>query len=284
MWPLVAEMFFDRKLSVGPPFFNAAFTPFMVALGLILPLGSVLPWKRAALGRTARRLRYAFVLALAGAGRAWAMHSGRSLLGPMGMFLGAWLVAGVAVELWQRTGRGGDRLRRLRHLPRADWGKAVAHAGLGVTMAGVAGLTAWAVDDIRAAPLGETWQVGGYSLTLNAVEEVRGPNYLSTMANIGLSKDGAEIATLRPEKRFYPVARMPTTEAAIHYNLARDVYVVIGDEQQGGGWTVRTYIKPMTNWIWIGCALMALGGLLSLSDRRFRVAAGAGKAAPVPAE
>ncbi|QFT60231.1 Cytochrome c-type biogenesis protein CcmF [Sulfitobacter sp. THAF37] len=285
MWPLLAEMFFDRKLSVGPPFFNAAFTPFMVLLGLVLPVGSVLPWKRARLARAVRPLRYAFVLALAVGGLAWAMQSGRSLLGPMGLFLGAWLVAGVVVELAQRTGRGPGRLARLRRLPRADWGKAVAHAGLGVTMAGIAGLTAWTQDDIRVAQIGQPWDVGAYTLTLNAVNEVRGPNYQSTQADVTLSRDGSVISQLMPEKRFYPVARMPTTEAAIDYNLARDVYVVIGDQQDSGGWTVRVYIKPLTNWIWIGCGLMALGGVLSLSDRRFRVAAGARKsrAAPVPA-
>lgn len=285
MWPLLAEMFFDRKLSVGPPFFNAAFTPFMVLLGLVLPVGSVLPWKRARIRRALRPLRYAFVLALAVGGLAWAMQSGRSLLGPMGLFLGAWLIMGVIVELAQRSGRGAGRWARLRRLPRADWGKAVAHAGLGVTMAGIAGLTAWTVDDIRVAQLGQPWDVGGYTLTLNEVNEVRGPNYQSTQAEVTLSRDGSVISQLSPEKRFYPVARMPTTEAAIDYNLARDVYVVIGDAQDNGGWTVRVYIKPLTNWIWIGCGLMALGGLLSLSDRRFRVAAGARKsrATPVPA-
>ena len=282
MWPLLAEMFFDRKLSVGPPFFNAAFTPFMVLLGLVLPVGSVLPWKRARIGRALRPLRYVLVLALAVGGLAYTVQSGRSLLGPVGLFLGAWLVMGVIVELAQRTGRGPDRLRRLTRLPRADWGKAVAHAGLGVTMAGVAGLTAWTIDDIRVAQIGQPWDVGSYTLTLNEVNEVRGPNYQSTQAEVTLSKDGSVISELSPEKRFYPVARMPTTEAAIDYNLARDVYVVIGDQQAGGGWTVRTYIKPLTNWIWIGCALMALGGVLSLTDRRFRVAAGARKATPTP--
>jgi cytochrome c-type biogenesis protein CcmF len=98
---------------------------------------------------------------------------------------------------------------------------------------------------------------------------------VATLGVLTLSKNGREIAQLRPEKRFYPVAQMPTTEAAIDYDLKRDVYVVIGDQQNNGGWTIRTYIKPMTNWIWIGSALMALGGLLSLSDRRFRVGAGA---------
>ena len=152
MWPLLAEMFFDRKLSVGPPFFNAAFTPFMIMLGLILPIGSAMPWKRAVISRALKPLRYAFVLAIAIGGLAYAMQSGRSLLGPLGLFLGAWIVMGTVVDLWGRTGRGSNRLRRLGRLPRADWGKMVAHAGLGVTMAGVAGLTAWSIDDIRCHP------------------------------------------------------------------------------------------------------------------------------------
>ncbi|UOA31986.1 Cytochrome c-type biogenesis protein CcmF [Sulfitobacter sp. DSM 110093] len=285
MWPLVAEMFLDRKLSVGPPFFNAAFTPFMVALGLILPIGSAMPWKRAKIMRAIYPLRYVFVLAVALGGLAFAMQSGRGLLGPVGMFLGAWLIMGTVVDVMQRLGRGPGKLARLRRLPRADWGKATAHGGLGITMAGIAGLMAWAVDDIRVAQIDDPFEVGSYTLTLQDVSEERGPNYLTTIATLSLAQDGKTIATLRPEKRFYPVAQMPTTEAAIDYNLARDVYVVIGDAQDGGGWAVRTYIKPMTNWIWIGCALMALGGALSLSDRRFRVAAGARKQpVGVPAE
>jgi cytochrome c-type biogenesis protein CcmF len=282
MWPLVAEMFADRKLSVGPPFFEAAFTPFMVALALVLPLGSVMPWKRARMGRALRPMLPALVLALALAGLAFALQTGRSLLGPVGLFLGVWLVSGTIVELMQR-GRGS--FRRLRHLPRADWGKALAHGGLGVTIAGIAGLMAWSVDDIRVGRIGESFEVAGYTLTLDAVEETRGPNYLTTMASVTLSNEGREIARMTPEKRFYPVARMPTTEAAIHSTPLRDVYVVIGDEQAGGGWTIRTYVKPMTFWIWFGCAIMALGGGLSLTDRRYRVAAGARRSpAPVPAE
>ncbi|MEP3786530.1 heme lyase CcmF/NrfE family subunit [Ascidiaceihabitans sp.] len=287
MWPLVAEMFFDRKLSVGPPFFNMAFTPFMLVLGLVLPVGAMLPWKRGQLTRAMAPLKYAFLLAFAIGGLVWAMQTGRSLLGPIGVFLAAWLIMGSVVDLLSRTGRGGDRFGRLLRLPRADWGKTVAHSGLGITMMGVAGLTAWQQEDIRVAQIGEPFNVGAYTLTLNGVEEFEGPNYLSTMGLVTLAQNGREIAQLRPEKRIYPVAQMPTTEAAIDYDLARDVYVVIGDPQAAGGWAIRTYIKPLTNWIWIGCALMALGGLLSLSDRRFRVAAGARKAATpqgVPAE
>jgi len=287
IWPLVSEMFFDRKLSVGAPFFNMAFTPFMVVLGLLLPLGAMLPWKRGNIARVATSLRYAFVLALAIGALAWAMQSGRSALGPVGLFLGAWLVSGAAVDLWSRTGRSGNRLARLGRLPRADWGKAVAHAGLGVTMAGVAGLMAWETEDIRVLQVGESLELSGYELTLMDVQRIDGPNYDATQGIVKLAQDGREIATLYPEKRFYPVAKMPTTEAAIDIGFWRDVYVVVGDPQDNGGWAVRTYYKPLANWIWGGAILMALGGALSLSDRRYRVAAGAKKTRPVegvPAE
>ncbi|WP_170528466.1 heme lyase CcmF/NrfE family subunit [Ruegeria arenilitoris] len=285
LWPMVAEMMFDRKLSVGAPFFNAAFTPFMVVLGIALPLGSMLPWKRGRLGRVAWQLRYAFVLAVSLAILVWVLQTGRSALGPVGLFLGAWITFGAAIDLWSRTGRTGG-FRRLMRLPGADWGKAIAHTGLGVTIFAIAGLTAWEVEDIRVARIGETFDVGGFSFTLDGVREVEGPNYFSTMADVQVQKDGRDIATLNPEKRTYPVAAMPTTEAAIDYRFLRDVYVVIGDQQDDGGWVMRTYIKPLANWIWGGCILMALGGLFSLSDRRFRVAAGARKAPAggVPAE
>ncbi len=285
IWPLIAEMLFDRKLSVGEPFFNAAFTPFMVALGLVLPVGAMLPWKRATLGRVIRQLAPAFALALAIGALAWAMQTGRSALGPVGLFLAAWLIGGAAVDLWSRTGRGDGRLSRLTRLPRADWGKAVAHAGLGVTMAGIAAMMAWQQEDIRVLKIGDQFDIAGYTLRLDEVHDEEGPNYLSTMSTFTLSRDGVEIATMTPEKREYPVAQMPTTEAALDSGFLRDIYVVIGDPQIGGGWAVRSYYKPLANWIWGGSILMALGGFLSLSDRRYRVAAGARKVPQgVPAE
>ena len=285
LWPLVAEMAFDRKLSVGAPFFNAAFTPFMVVLGIVLPLGSILPWKRGRLVRAAWSLRFAFLLAVTLAILVWVMQTGRSALGPVGLFLGAWISFGAIIDLWSRTGRKGS-IARLFRLPGADWGKAVAHTGLGVTMFAIAGLTAWEVEDIRVAQPGQSFEVGQFTLTLQDVRRVRGPNYFSTTADVAVEMGGRKITTLHPEKRDYPVARMPTTEAAIDYRFLRDLYVVIGDQQGDGGWVMRTYIKPLANWIWGGCILMSLGGLLSLSDRRFRVAAGARKTPPsgVPAE
>ncbi|MBM9594416.1 heme lyase CcmF/NrfE family subunit [Roseitranquillus sediminis] len=289
IWPLVAELFFDRKLSVGPPFFDAAFTPFMVALAVILPVGSALPWKRGKLGRVMRRLWGVLAVSVALGALVWSMQSGRSALAPVGFALGSWLILGALIDLAQRTGRGEllERARRLRGLPRADWGKAVSHAGLGVTFVGIAAMTAWTVEDIRVVRPGEMFEVAGYTITLDAVrEDVRGPNYLTTFAEVSVFDGERRVASLAPEKRVYPAAGMPTTEAAIDNGIFRDLYVVIGDAQEGGGFAIRTYVKPFANWIWAGAIVMALGGILSLSDRRYRVAAGARRApaSALPAE
>ena len=273
IWPLVAELFFDRKLSVGPPFFNAAFTPFMILLGLILPVGSNLPWKRANILNSSKKLIFVFILSICLAGLIWAIQTGKSLVGPVGVFLGAWIVMGTILDLFSKLGRSIS-LKRLIVLPRADFGKFFAHSGLGITMFAIAALTSWEKEDIRVVPVGGSWKIAAYELKLNSVENVRGPNYFSTVGVIAVSKDGQLLAVLRPEKRNYPVAQMPTTEAAIDYRLSRDLYVVLGDQQSDNSWTIRTYLKPFTNWIWGGCALMAVGGLLSLTDRRLRIAAG----------
>ena len=287
MWPLFAELAFGRKLSVGAPFFDAAFTPFMVALALILPLGAIMPWKRATIGRSALPLIGAAALALAGLALTFAVQTGRSAVGPIGVGLGLWVVLGALVDLGQRSGRGGlgERFGRALRLPRADWGRAVAHIGMGVTVFAVAAMTTWLREDIRAVNIGESFPLGAYEVTLVSVSDVQGPNYTASRAEMLVTKDGAAVANLFPEKRIYPVAAMPTTEAAIDQGIFRDVYLVIGDPQEAGGYAVRGYIKPFANWIWGGALLMALGGLISLTDRRYRVAAGArAKALPVAAE
>jgi len=288
MWPLVSELAFGRVLSVGAPFFNAAFTPFIVAIAIALPIGAVLPWKRGRLGKAARSMVGVAALAVALGALTFALQTGRSALAPVGVALGVWVVVGALADLWQRGGRGsyGLRLRRIIRLPRADWGKALSHAGLGVTIFAVSAVLGWSTEDIRVAQVGETFEHNGYEFTLTGVERVQGPNYISQTGHVEVRRNGDLVALLDPEKRVYPAAGMPTTEAAIDYGLTRDVYLALGDPQDGGGWALRTYIKPFANWLWGGAILMAIGGLVSLSDRRFRVAAGARKApaAATPAE
>lgn len=277
MWPLAAEMLLERKLSVGAPYFDAVFAPFMVVLAIILPPAAMLPWKRARIARAARSLRGVLALALAIGALAWTLQTGRSILGPLGLAAGAWLIGGAAIDIWTRTGRGGmpSRIRRLANLPRADWGKSTAHAGLGAAFVGICGLIAWQKEDIRVARPGDAFGIGRYEIALNDVYRTEGPNYSSTVADVSVAANGREVARLRPERRVYPVAGTRTTEAGIDSGTFRDVYVTIGDPTPDGGWTMRTYVKPLAGWIWGGAIVMALGGLLSLTDRRFRVAAGA---------
>lgn len=275
VWPLIAELFWDRKLSVGAPFFEKAFTPFMVGLALLLPLGSMMPWKRARLGKLVRPLLPALVLTLAVLALVWVMATGRPMLALGAAGLGAWILFGALAEIWQRAGRTPGRILRL---PRADWGKAFAHGGLGIVFAGVGLLMAGQVEDIRVAKAGDSFEVAGYTITLVSVEDVPGPNFTAKTATMEVRQGGKLVATLHPEKRIYPVQAMPTTEADIDNGFWRDVYLVIGDPQEGGGWAVRTYVKPFANWIWAGCLLMAFGGGLSLTDRRYRSAAGARRA------
>jgi cytochrome c-type biogenesis protein CcmF len=282
LWPLVAEVVWNQRLSVGEPFFNAAFTPFMVALAVILPVGSVLAWKRGRIDRAALPLWPFAILSVALGALAYALQTGTSALGPVGLALGAWVVFGAARDIWAKAGRIG----RLWLLPRADWGKALAHTGFGVLVFACAAMNAWVVEDIRVLKTGESFALGPYTVTMQDVREVRGANFDSTTADMVVTRDGAPVVTLQPEKRFYPVAGMPTTEAAIDYGLWRDLYLTVGDPQDGGGYAVRSYIKPFANWLWIGAALMALGAVVSLSDRRWRIAAGARarRTAAVPAE
>ena len=291
MWPLVAEMFFDRALSVGPPFFNAAFTPFVVALAVALPIGATLAWKRGDLKKALRPMSGLAVLAVVSGALVWTIQTEGSIMAPIGVVLGLWVVGGALVDIWMRTGRGAipGRLQRLIRLPRADWGKTTAHAGLGVTIFAIAAMLGWETEDIRVAHIGQGFSHEGYVLTLTDVQRIEGPNYISTMAFVEARREGTDwVRTLTPEKRNYYHAGMPTTEAAIHYGFWRDLYLALGDPQEGGGWALRTYVKPFANWLWAGTILMALGGLISLSDRRFRIAAGAARnpraAAATPAE
>ncbi len=288
IWPLVAEITTGRKLSIGAPFFDMAFTPFMVALAMALPIGAVLPWKRAQLGRVMQPLWGVLALSVALGALVWTMQTGGRMLAPIGITLSAWLILGAVAEIGTRVKLGKtdfiSSLRRMRHLPRSDWGKAVAHAGLGMTIFGIASITAWEVEDIRVAHIGDRFAVGEYEFVFHGVAQSNGKNYSVDRGHFTAFKNNVQVAELYPEKRFYPVQNMPTTEAAIDQSLTRDLYLALGDKQDGG-WAVRTYIKPFANWLWIGAIVMALGGLLSLTDHRYRVAATARKQLnAVPAE
>ncbi|MDE0111411.1 MAG: heme lyase CcmF/NrfE family subunit [Albidovulum sp.] len=282
-WPLVAELFFDRKLSVGPPFFEIAFTPFMVVLAAILPIGAIIPWKRGSIAAAANAQIGVLALSAAVGAFAWSLQTGSGMLAPIGFLLASWLILGSAADLIARATGGrfrfGRSTSRLAGLPGSIWGKFLAHSGLGLTILGITAVTAWQLEDIRSATPGDSFELGGYTFAFDDVSEIRGPNYLSLTGDFAVYSDNVQIAKLKPEKRFYPVAGMQTTEAAIDMGLTRDLYLVIGERQLDGGYSIRTYVKPFANWIWIGAIVMAAGALASLLDRRYRIGIAARRAA-----
>ncbi|MCY3879675.1 MAG: heme lyase CcmF/NrfE family subunit [Rhodobacteraceae bacterium] len=277
-WPLIAELLFQRIMSVGPQFFNSTFTPFMIGLVLVLPVGAVLPWKRASLSEGLRRMRMALVTAvIAGLAIYW-LQPEAQFLAPIGLALAIWLVSGAFLDIWHRIRPRRVSIRaafaRLSGLPGADWGKALAHAGLGISIAGISAVTGWEIEDIRIARPGDSFQLGSYSVRFEQSFEREGPNYLALGAEFELTQGGKTLTTLLPERRHYPAAGRQTTEAAIDMGFWRDIYLVVGEIHPGGGYTVKSYIKPLANWIWLGALVMAAGGLISLSDRRLRIGAG----------
>jgi len=185
-------------------------------------------------------------------------------LAALGVSLAAWVAAATAVNVRQRIAAGGARQ------PRAWYGMHLAHLGLAVCVTGVALVKGYETEkDMRMAP-GETVAIGPYTLRFVGVGEVEGPNYIAQRGELELLRDGRVLRAMRPEKRAYFSSQMPMTEAAIDTGLTRDVYVSLGEPLDGGAWSVRAHHKPFVDWIWGGALLMALGGFLAASDRRYR--------------
>jgi cytochrome c-type biogenesis protein CcmF len=193
------------------------------------------------------------------------------------MGLGVWLVAGALVELAERARllrapfRGG--LRRLGRLPRATWGMCLAHGGIGLVVIGIVGVSAWESERLLVMYPGDATEIAGYTVTFKGAAPAQGPNYAAIVGEFQIARGGRQIAVMRPESRTYANPPMTTTEAAIRPRLNGDLYVVVGDPTGDGGWSARIYWKPLVNWLWIGTLVMVLGGLFSLSDRRFRIGA-----------
>ena len=291
LYPLFLEAFGGGKVSVGPPFFNATFIPLMVPLVIALGVGPLLPWKRADLGGVLARLKLAFaaalILTLITAYLTW----GKGVFGAMGIGIAVWLGVSVMVEFGERIGFGrvslSDSVKRAIGLPRAAWGRTLAHFGLAVTVAGVTGAGLWQVESIQIMRPGDKVEVSGYEFTFEGAENVRGPNYGAERGTFTVRDDGQVVAKLSGERRRYFVSGDETTEAGIHTTAMYDLYAVLGEPNGKGGWTTRLYYKPLVPWLWLGSIIMVLGGIVSLTDRRLRVGAPSrrsSRAAPAPAE
>ena len=281
LYPLARQALTGEAISVGGPYFALTFGPLMGLCLLVLPVGPLLAWKRAALSGALRRLCLAAVAALAAGLLGLLALSPRHGFAALGLALGTWLIAGALSETAVRAQAGqagwAEVGRRLRRLPLGAWGMTLAHVGLGVFVLGASTELAWRVEAARSLSLGQSVSSGGYVMTLEGVTPVQGPNFTAERATITVQPPHGAAFTVTPERRFYPASRQTTSKVAIRREGASDLYVVLGE---GGGqagrpsWLVRAFYNPWARLIFLGPVLMALGGACSLADRRLRLAVG----------
>ncbi len=277
LYPLIVDALGVGKISVGPPYFNAVFVPVMSPILFLVGIGLFARWKAASIPEILRLLRWAAVVAVIVAIALPLLYGQWKALTALGLLLAAWTAASAAVNFIDRVQKTrGTRswIAAALAQPRSFFGMHLAHLGVAVFVVGVTMVSSYEQEkDIKLAP-GDTVDVAGYHFTFNGVKAVQGPNYVAAQGDFDLAVDGRFLRKMAPEKRNYHSSAMPMTEAAIDASLWRDVYVSLGEpinpDQPEGEWAVRVYYKPFVDWIWGGCVLMALGGLIALLDRRYR--------------
>ncbi len=277
LYPLFLDAIGGDKVSVGPPYFNATFIPIMIPLVLVMGIGPLLSWKRADVEGALGRLKFAAAIAAIAALAVFALAARASPFAYVGIALGVWLFIAALVEFSDRIklfrAPFMESLQRAVRLPRAALGMTLAHAGLAIAIFGMTASVAWRIERIQVMHPGETIALAGYAITLDDVTQVQGPNYTADRAKLTVTKDGAPVAVMEPEKRLYTVQGMPITDAAIRTNGLFDLYATLGDPTEDGGWVTRLYFNPLVPWLFGGVVVMFAGGLVSLSDRRYRVGA-----------
>jgi cytochrome c-type biogenesis protein CcmF len=258
LYPLLLDAMTGQKISVGPPYFAITFAPLFVVLILLVPFGPRLGWRNGD-GRAALRvLMPALGIAVIAALAVFAAVTPRSLTAALACALGMWTIAAAIVDLAKRG--------NIRALPISAYASTLAHLGLGVTLLGITGTTVWRSEALELLRPGQTMQIAGYTLRLEGVEVLQGPNYLAQHATVDVISSGKTIAVMSPEKRAYPVEGQATAVTAIRTTGFSDLYLALGDERDGA-WVIRAYVSPLAPFIWFGGVFMALGGAAGLWGR-----------------
>ena len=280
LYPLMMEAATggESKVSVGAPWFNMTFVPLMIPLLFAMPFGPLLAWKRGDLPGIAQRLMWVAAAVIAIIFVTYAIMWRGPWIAPLMVGLAFWIILGALYEVGYRVkmfkAPWDEVRRRVFNLPRAAYGTMLAHMGIGITVLGIVGTSAWKQEKIIAMNIGEKVEIAGYQLTFKSMVGQQGPNYSERLGTFEVTKDGQKITSLFPSKREYTARAMPTTESGI-YNTpwGADLYVVIGDSLKANQHAVRIYFHPLVRLIWIGALIMFIGGGISLMDRRLRVGA-----------
>jgi len=285
LYPLALDSLGLGKISVGPPYFNAVFLPMITPLFALVGLAAVVPWKRGNWRETVQRLRWPAVAAVVfGVLLPFTLYGSTRLLAATGALFGTWAVVAAAQDVWRRARAKPELTAGLRAVPRAVWGMTLAHIGLGIWAIGVSGVISFGDEkDVRLAR-GASTTLGGYDFKFVEAGETQGPNYTAQQGTVLVTHEGRRIATLYPQKRLYSSQGQVITQSSIDTGLLRDLYVSLGEGYDDGSWSLRVYYKPVIRVIWLGGIFMFCGGLLAVSDRRYRLARAAERKAVEGAE
>lgn len=276
IYPLIHDALGLGKLSVGPPYFDTVFVPLMVPVIFMMGVGPLARWKQASLPELRRQLQWAFAAGVVAAIVLPMLMGGGSLMVSLGVLMAFWLFASAVTNLTLRLramsvpNTIGAKLARQ---PSHYYGMLLAHCGIGVFILGVTFVKGYQEEKDVRMEIGDVLTMGKYSFRFEGTVPLTGPNYKADRGTITVSENGTPFVVLHPEKRIYNVQQQPMTEAAIDANFVRQLYVSLGEPVGKGAWSVRVYYKPFVSWIWSGCVFMALGGILALSDRRYRLGA-----------
>jgi cytochrome c-type biogenesis protein CcmF len=274
LYPLFMDAMGLGKISVGPPYFNAVFVPLMAPALFLMGVGPLARWKEASLPDMVTRMKWALGVALATGLLLPLTLDGFKPWAALGFFLAAWIALAVLATLLDRLKYSQDTLpQKLASLPRGFWGMLLAHAGMAVGIAGIAVVANYSTERDVRMEVNSYAELAGYTFTFRGATEHDGPNYRAARGTLEVSKDGKPVATLHPEKRVYNASGMAMTEASVHPNIFRDIYVAMGEQlDDQGAWTVRLFHKPFINWLWFGALFMVAGGFMAASDKRYRIA------------
>jgi len=269
LYPLLVDALGYGKISVGPPYFNAVFVPIMSFLFIIMGIGPLIRWKKAKKGELRKQLVKPSIFSITFGLLFPIVYGGEfDLLVAMGMTLASWVFLVVVKDLLNQLSNKG---KRRSTVSLSQWGMTVAHAGIAVTIVGVTLVSSYESETNVKMALHEKVEISGYQIEFNGIKHVEGPNYSAEQGQINVYKDDDFVALLQPERRAYRVQSMGMTEAGIDGGLFRDIYVALGDPLDGGAWAIRVHYKPFVRWIWLGALFMALGGILAMMDKRYRV-------------
>jgi cytochrome c-type biogenesis protein CcmF len=279
LYPLFLDALDLGKISVGPPYFESVFVPLMTPLVFLMGIGPIAAWRDAPLPGLWTRLKWALGVAIATALVLPFVVGGFKPMVALGLGGAAWIVAATVAAIAQRLTNAPQRawIDKLTANPPAWYGMLTAHLGVAVFIVGVTLVKGYEIERDVRLDVGQSVDVGGYAFTFRGVAPQQGPNYRALVGTIDVARNGKRLDALRPEKRIYVASGQTMTEAAIDAGFFGDRYVSLGepvtDDAMGGAWGVRIYVKPFIDWIWFGCLLMALGGGIAVSDRRYRLAA-----------